>query len=70
MFVNTRTVFTHPVIRWLTWNMPYHTEHHVYPAAPFHKLPLLHQYMKKNLINTNNGYVEFNQTYTAAFKKS
>jgi len=69
MFANTRTVFTHPLTRWLTWNMPYHTEHHVYPAAPFHKLPLLHQYLKTNLINTSDGYIEFNLAYTADFKK-
>ncbi len=70
MFVNTRTVLAHPVIRWLTWNMPYHTEHHVYPAAPFHQLPALHQHLKSNLINTNDGYVEFNRSYIASLDKS
>ncbi|MEL7471076.1 MAG: fatty acid desaturase, partial [Pseudomonadota bacterium] len=42
MFENTRTTFTSRLVRWLAWNMPYHAEHHAYPAVPFHKLPDLH----------------------------
>lgn len=39
MFENTHTTFTNRVIRFLAWNMPYHAEHHAYPAVPFYKLP-------------------------------
>ncbi|MGH6953356.1 MAG: fatty acid desaturase [Alphaproteobacteria bacterium] len=41
MFENTRTTRTGPVIRWIMWNMPYHTEHHLFPGVPFHALPAL-----------------------------
>ena len=66
MFENTRTVFTHPLLRWFTWNMPYHTEHHAYAAVPFHRLPLLHAKMRGKLVNTSEGYFVFNSRY---FKK-
>ena len=61
MFLNTRTVLSNPVVRWFTWNMPYHTEHHVYPAVPFHKLPELHKKMKDHLAHTNHSYSQFNK---------
>jgi len=61
MFENTRTVLTNPLIRWFTWNMPYHTEHHTYPAVPFHKLPSLHNKMQQFLVNKDLGYAEFNR---------
>ena len=61
MFLNTRTVLTNPIVRWFTWNMPFHTEHHVYPGVPFHKLPTLHKKMQGFLEHTNSSYTEFNQ---------
>ena len=61
MIMNTRTVLTNPIVRWFTWNMPYHTEHHVYPAVPFHQLPALHIKMTAWLNNTDRSYVEFNR---------
>ena len=61
MFLNTRTVLTNPLVRWFTWNMPFHTEHHVYPGVPFHKLPALHKKMQIFLQHTNTSYTEFNQ---------
>jgi fatty acid desaturase len=63
MFENTRTTFTSRIIRFLAWNMPYHTEHHVFPTVPFHKLPLLHQIMADKLCNTSDGYMEFHREY-------
>ena len=44
-FDNTRTTYTGIVTKWFAWNMPYHVEHHVYPAVPFHHLPALHGLM-------------------------
>lgn len=35
IILNTRTVKAGPVMRWLLWNMPYHTAHHSYPMIPF-----------------------------------
>ena len=40
--LNTRTIYLGPVLRFLYWNMNYHTEHHLYPTVPFHNLPKLH----------------------------
>ena len=61
MFANTRTTFTNRLVRWLAWNMPYHAEHHAYPAVPFHKLPDLHKLTKPHLQKTSNGYAEFHR---------
>ncbi len=38
MLDNTRSMKTNAVVRWLAWQMPYHTEHHVFPSIPFHRL--------------------------------
>ena len=42
-WTNTRTVRTNPLMRWLAWQMVYHTAHHTYPGVPFHRLAELHQ---------------------------
>lgn len=65
MFENTRTTFTTAVVRFLAWNMPYHVEHHVYPAVPFHQLPQLHQRMRDELRVTADGYAAFAKAYLA-----
>ncbi len=65
MFENTRTVLTDRVVRFLAWNMPYHTEHHVYPAVPFHRLPALHRLMQDELRVTAAGYAAFTRDYLA-----
>lgn len=63
MFLNTRTTFTTALVRFLAWNMPYHTEHHVHPAVPFHRLPALHARMKGHLGVTAEGYAAFTRDY-------
>lgn len=65
MMENTRTTFTTAVVRFIAWNMPYHAEHHAYPAVPFHKLPEFHQHTKRHLRCTEDGYVRFNRKYLA-----
>ena len=61
MLENTRTTFTNRLVRWLAWNMPYHTEHHVYPSVPFHQLPKFHEVAKKHLRVTANSYTAFHK---------
>jgi len=63
IFANTRTVFTNRIVRFLAWNMPYHVEHHVYPAVPFHQLPRLHGLMAAELRVTAQGYAAFTKAY-------
>ena len=65
MFLNTRTTFTTALVRWLAWNMPYHTEHHVAPLVPFHHLPALHGRMQAHLGVTARGYTGFTRAYLA-----
>lgn len=65
MFENTRTTYTTRLVRFLAWNMPYHVEHHVYPAVPFHRLPALHSKMRTELRVTAQGYAAFTRDYLA-----
>jgi len=62
-FENSRTTYTNRVVRALAWNMPYHSEHHVYPSVPFHRLEKLHQRMRQYLMETESGYIRFNSKY-------
>lgn len=63
MLENTRTTYTNTLVRAIAWNMPYHTEHHSYPAVPFHKLPELHQRLQPHLAVTAKSYTAFNTEY-------
>jgi fatty acid desaturase len=57
MLANTRTTFTNPVVRFFAWNMPFHAEHHCFPAVPFHALPALHVELAPALKVTAQGYL-------------
>lgn len=65
MFDNTRTTLTNRALRFLTWNMPYHTEHHVWPSVPFHQLPQVHSRMAGLLRHRSSGYRAFTRAYLA-----
>ena len=65
MFDNTRTTFTTRAMRFIAWNMPYHVEHHVFPAVPFDRLPALHALVRDHLRVTAPGYVAFSRAYLA-----
>jgi fatty acid desaturase len=39
---NTRSTRTNAVMRWMAWQMQYHTAHHAFPGVPFHRLRELH----------------------------
>ena len=43
---NTRSTKTNAVMRWLCWQMPYHTAHHTYPGVPFWRLKELDAEMR------------------------
>ena len=36
-------------MRWLMWNMSWHTAHHAFPGVPFHALPALHREIETGL---------------------
>lgn len=57
MLRNTRTTRSTAFVRWLAWNMPYHVEHHAYPAVPFHALPAAHEVIKDRIAFLAPGYI-------------
>lgn len=65
MLENSRTTLTNRIVRFVAWNMPYHAEHHSYPAVPFHQLPALHAVMRAELRMTSAGYAAFTRAYLA-----
>jgi len=54
---NTRTTYTNAVVRFFAWNMPYHVEHHAYPAIPFHSLPKANTYFRAAIRTGTPGYL-------------
>ncbi|MEM6897132.1 MAG: fatty acid desaturase [Pseudomonadota bacterium] len=63
MLENSRTTFTNRAVRFLAWNMPYHAEHHAYPAVPFHQLPAFHARARAHLRTTSESYAAFVEDY-------
>ncbi len=55
----TRSINTNRLVKLLMWNMPYHAEHHAYPAIPFYALPQLHIEIKEELKHKDEGYRAF-----------
>jgi fatty acid desaturase len=62
---NTRTTLTALPVRFLMWNMPFHAEHHLYPAIPFHRLPAAHRIIAPALAYVAPGYVAANRQIIA-----
>ena len=57
---NTRTFRTNAFMRWVNWNMTYHTVHHTFPSVPFYRLPELHRDVEAAL-----GYAVPTESYLA-----
>lgn len=55
--------------RRLAWNMPFHIEHHAWPAIPFHLLPAVHERIKSSqpqnrcLISGDSGYLAIHREF-------
>jgi fatty acid desaturase len=60
IFENTRSTQTNAFMRWMCWNMQYHTAHHAYPAVPFYRLEPLHE-----AVFTANGLKPATLTWAA-----
>ncbi len=65
---NTRTTVTNWIMRVLMWNMPFHTEHHLYPAVPFYKLAIVHAAIRDRLGVLQDGYARWHVEYVRSFK--
>ena len=55
----TRSMQTNALVRWTMWNMPYHAEHHAFPAVPFHAAAALSHRLAPDLEHTIRGYLAF-----------
>ncbi|MGR3466267.1 MAG: fatty acid desaturase [Shimia sp.] len=57
---NTRSTRTNALIRWLCWQMPYHTAHHAFPSVPFWKLRDLNAKLEDHAGEVHRmGWIEF-----------
>ncbi|MBL8895815.1 MAG: fatty acid desaturase [Rhizobiales bacterium] len=70
MLANSRTTYTNRLVRFLAWNMPFHSAHHALPTVPFHRLPALNGNLAARLQKTANGYGEAHRQIRAAWATS
>jgi len=60
IFRNTRSTRTNALMRWLCWQMPYHTAHHAFPSVPFWQLKGLDAELRGNGATPYAmGWIEF-----------
>ncbi|UFP96281.1 fatty acid desaturase family protein [Gloeobacter morelensis] len=62
---NTRTTLTTWPVRFLMWNMPFHTEHHLHASIPFHALPAAHHKLRPHFAHLAAGYLKVNRDIVA-----
>lgn len=65
---NTRTTLTNGLVRLVMWNMSYHTEHHLYPSIPFHRLPAAHRAMRERLGVIQQGYARWHAGFVRSLR--
>ena len=56
--MSCRTVLLHPINAFLYWQMNYHLEHHMYAAVPFFRLKKLHELIKHDCPEPNQGLAD------------
>ena len=68
---NTRTTRTNAVMRWICWNMQYHTAHHAFPGVPCYNLPRLHAtiFVEKDRPPPTMSYLAFQRAVLRAFSR-
>jgi fatty acid desaturase len=69
MMENTRTTYTNALMRALAWNMPYHAEHHAYPAVPFHRLAEVNRALAPRLKVTASGYIDVQRQILQSYRR-
>ncbi|MGC4086696.1 MAG: fatty acid desaturase [Polyangiaceae bacterium] len=68
---NTRTTYTLWPVRLLMWEMPYHAEHHRYPALPFHTLAEAHALIGPALVHVERaGYTGLHESLLAELSQA
>jgi fatty acid desaturase len=69
VLVNTRSTRTNALMRWLGWQMQYHTAHHAFPGVPFHRLHELHEtiFTARGAVPPTMSYLGFQWAVLRAF---
>lgn len=67
-FTNTRTTYTNPAVRFLAWQMPFHVEHHLYPAVPFHALRRVNAVIADRIEVAGEGYLAVHRGFIKQMK--
>jgi fatty acid desaturase len=70
MLANSRTTLTNGIVRFFAWNMPFHAEHHTFPAVPFHALSKLHRRLAPAQIVVSPGYIAAQRSILAGLRTS
>jgi fatty acid desaturase len=68
--LNTRSTRTNALMRWLGWNMQYHTAHHAFPGVPCYRLPELHReiFVNRNASPPTMSYLGFQRAVLRALR--
>jgi fatty acid desaturase len=69
MYANTRTTRTNAAVRLLTWQMPYHVEHHAFPGIPFHRLARVHVLLRARIRVEARGYLALHVAFVRGFMR-
>jgi len=67
MCANTRTTYTNAAVRLLAWQMPYHVEHHAFPAIPFHALAQVNALIRDRIEVHAPGYLALHRALIRQF---
>ena len=63
----TRNFNTHPVITWMSGGLNYQIEHHLFPAVPRSKLPMISPYVRE--LAKQSGEVYNQDSIRASYKE-
>lgn len=63
----TRSTTSNALVRHAMWNMNCHTEHHAFPAVPWHALPELGRRIAPDIEHRASGYLAF---HSEAWRRS
>jgi fatty acid desaturase len=68
MLANTRTTTTNGALRLLSWQMPYHVEHHCFPSIPFFSLVGVHALIRDRIEVAAPGYLAVHRQLLRQFR--
>jgi fatty acid desaturase len=69
MLANTRTTTSNAALRLLSWQMPYHVEHHCFPSVPFYSLAGVNAVIRDRIVVAAPGYLAVHRTLLRQFRQ-